>query len=164
MTDDKTPGKMGRPPVVENKFKQDQFEKLLSMQHTKEECAAWFAFSEKSLERQIKKTYGRSMTFDVLRKRFLPVGTGRLRAVIWTKALKGHPTFARMLAPSVLGFTQKVERSEDPEQLRQKQEHEAALAAGQAFVGALELESSRVQAAAALFALAAKQLPRSTEE
>lgn len=151
---------MGRKPTVPSKFKRDQFEKLLEMQHTAEEIAEWFDFTERSLARQIKVTYGRKATFVELRKRFKAKGRGRLRAVLWTKALAGNASLIRLLAASELGIRERIEMREDPEQLAAKLRQEQAIADASngvlAGVGTLVIEAQRVAALRALLTGKAK--------
>lgn len=146
----------GRKPSVPSKFKQEEFEKLLAMQHTREECAAWFAFSPASLDRQIKKVYGRKANFEDIRKPFLDLGKARLRAALWTGALKGNASLIRLLASSQLGIRERFETREDEEQLKAKLANDRMIAEGQQTT--MTLEAQRVAAAMQIFAMAAKQL------
>lgn len=79
----------------------DDFEKLCSIQCTKEEICAWFKLTDKTLERWCKEQYqmGFSEVFTIKR------GLGRisLRRCQWQAAQKGNPTMLIWLGKQYLG-------------------------------------------------------------
>lgn len=95
--------KGGRPPKIIDK---KQFEKLCSIQCTKEEVASFFNCSEDTIERWCKKEYNECFAVVFSQKR--GIGKISLRRSQFQLAEK-NPTMAIWLGKQYLGQTDKQE-------------------------------------------------------
>ena len=96
-------GIMGRP---KKDFSIEEFEKLCSLQCTKEEIAAWFDFSEDTLENRMKEHY--DSTFSVVFAQKKGLGRISLRRKQWKIADKSA-AMAIFLGKNHLGQSDKQE-------------------------------------------------------
>lgn len=95
---------MGRPPV---EIDWEDFDKLVRLQCTKEEIAAWFDCSLDTIENKIRDKF--EMTFSAYRDQKAPAGRASLRRYQWLAAQKGNVAMLIWLGKNWLGQTDKVE-------------------------------------------------------
>lgn len=98
---------MGRP---KKEIDQTQFEKLCSIQCTKEELCSFFDVSDSTLSRWCKSNY--EMTFEDIYKKHASVGKMSLRRCQWKLAEKSVP-MAIFLGKQYLGQKDVVENVDD---------------------------------------------------
>ena len=99
MTKKKEGAIMGRP---RKEFSAEQFEKLCHIQCTKEEIAAFFGFSEDTLERRVREIYDETFAVVFAEKR--EGGRESLRRAQWKNAIEGNnPIMQIFLGKIVLG-------------------------------------------------------------
>lgn len=91
--------KMGRPL---KEFSREEFEKLCHIHCTKEEIYHWFATTEETLDKWIKRTY--KDTFSPVYKRFADGGKASLRRHMFKLAQNGNLGACIFLAKNLLGM------------------------------------------------------------
>jgi len=94
---------MGRPKKA---FDLDQFEKLCALHCTKEEIAAWFDFSEDTLEARMKEHY--DSTFSVVFRQKRSGGRVSLRRKMMEGAMGGNVALLIFLSKNLLGYGDRV--------------------------------------------------------
>lgn len=96
---------MARPRIVIDKT---QFENLCKLQCTLREIAAWFNCSEDTIERWVKREYGRKYTFKQKYEEIAPAGLISLRRSQFKLAEKSA-AMAIFLGKNYLGQTDRYE-------------------------------------------------------
>jgi len=96
---------MARPRIA---IDRKQFENLCKLQCTLREIAAWFNCSEDTVERWVKREYGRKCTFKKKYDEISPAGLISLRRAQFKLAEK-NATMAIFLGKNYLGQTDRYE-------------------------------------------------------
>lgn len=111
--------RMGRPPRAQDAFKRDVFEALLAVSATKLEVCDYFEMSKASLQRAVKRTYGRKETFETIARKKKTRTKMSLRRRVLAKALDEDRYDRTMLifaAKAYGGLTERVVIEDDAEQ------------------------------------------------
>jgi len=100
---------VGRPPKEIN---WEEFDKLLAIQATKEECAGWFNCSVDTIENKVNEVHG--MNFSAYKEQKGATGKISLRRKQFQTAMSGNTALLIFLGKQWLGQSDKVEHSTDP--------------------------------------------------